>query len=593
MSQTDMNVANAPGAAVRADINAHLDAIATNNSGAVAPTITFANMWWYDTSTSTINQRNNANTVWLTLWKRSGSGWQVLLTKGVDIASATVLVPGSDGNYFDVTGTTTVTSIASISIGTVIKLHFDGILTLTHQATNLVLPGGSNITTAAGDEVEFTEYASGDWRCTGYLKEDGTALAFKLSDDTAPKLGGFLDPNSNYVGLDKGADIASASSLVIGTDGDYFDITGTTGVSSMTVAANRFFLLQFDAGLVITDSASIVIPGGVNFTTSSGDQLLCFSTAINTVRVVSITKADGSSSSVELSGDLSPQLGGFLDPNGNYIGSEKGGNLSSASTLVIDTDGDYFDVTGTTGINNIAVAANRRFRLRFNGSVLIAVSGSLILNNNGGNFTTTVGDVIDFQSTSLNAVVGTIVKVDGTSPIASGGAWNLIGTIEASADSTITITGIDDTYDFYALVFNKIRPSNNSATLELGLGNSGGINTSTNYDIHTASASAASTSYDADVAVNSTFFAVSNTVGNSVGRGVSGVLFLQRRVAATQLRSAVLSGTLSTITSSETCLGGQVTGIHTASLDLDRVQLEFSAGTITDGRFSVYGVSHA
>lgn len=90
------------------------------------------------------------------------------LEKGADIASAAALTVGNDGNYFDITGTTAITSIVTKAIGTVIKLHFDGILTLTNHATNLILPGGANITTAAGDEAEFIEYASGDWRCTAY-----------------------------------------------------------------------------------------------------------------------------------------------------------------------------------------------------------------------------------------------------------------------------------------------------------------------------------------------------------------------------------------------------------------------------------------
>jgi len=89
-------------------------------------------------------------------------------SKGADVASAAVLTLGDDGNYFDVTGTTAITSIATVGVGTVIKLHFDGALTLTHHSTDLVLPGGANITTAAGDEAEFVEYAAGDWRCVNY-----------------------------------------------------------------------------------------------------------------------------------------------------------------------------------------------------------------------------------------------------------------------------------------------------------------------------------------------------------------------------------------------------------------------------------------
>lgn len=88
----------------------------------------------------------------------------VIWAKGADLASAATLPIGADGNYFDVTGTTTITAFSSIGVGTIIGLHFDEVLILTHDASNLVLPGGNNITTVAGDEFLFVEYAAGDWR---------------------------------------------------------------------------------------------------------------------------------------------------------------------------------------------------------------------------------------------------------------------------------------------------------------------------------------------------------------------------------------------------------------------------------------------
>lgn len=100
----------------------------------------------------------------------------VIWAKGADVVSATALPVLTDGNYFDVTGTNAVTSINTLGIGTVIKLHFDAILTLTNSAADLILPGGANITTAAGDEAEFIEYATGDWRCTNYSKASGQAV---------------------------------------------------------------------------------------------------------------------------------------------------------------------------------------------------------------------------------------------------------------------------------------------------------------------------------------------------------------------------------------------------------------------------------
>lgn len=90
----------------------------------------------------------------------------VINRKGADIASAATLTLGTDGSYFDVTGTTTITAIATMEVGFVVKLHFDAVLTITHHATNLVLHG-MDITTYAGMELEFAEYATGDWKLTG------------------------------------------------------------------------------------------------------------------------------------------------------------------------------------------------------------------------------------------------------------------------------------------------------------------------------------------------------------------------------------------------------------------------------------------
>jgi hypothetical protein len=83
--------------------------------------------------------------------------------KGADIASAATLNLGADGNYFDVTGTTTITAISSKQAGCIIVLQFDGALTLTHGAA-LILMGATNATTAAGDVYWFMSDGGGNWR---------------------------------------------------------------------------------------------------------------------------------------------------------------------------------------------------------------------------------------------------------------------------------------------------------------------------------------------------------------------------------------------------------------------------------------------
>ena len=67
MSQHDLNIANQTAANARADINNALQALGSNSSGATAPSTTFANMHWYDTSANILKQRSEANDAWISI----------------------------------------------------------------------------------------------------------------------------------------------------------------------------------------------------------------------------------------------------------------------------------------------------------------------------------------------------------------------------------------------------------------------------------------------------------------------------------------------------------------------------------------------
>lgn len=97
---------------------------------------------------------------------------------GSDIASAsTTDIGASTGQGVTVTGTTTITALGTADAGTYRRVTFSGALTLTHNATSLILPGSANITTAAGDVAYFESLGSGNWRCVGYMRANGQALA--------------------------------------------------------------------------------------------------------------------------------------------------------------------------------------------------------------------------------------------------------------------------------------------------------------------------------------------------------------------------------------------------------------------------------
>jgi len=89
------------------------------------------------------------------------------------IASAATCDIGAAGSLFvAVTGTSAITSFGTAA-NKLRFLRFAGALTLTHDATSLILPGGANIVTAAGDTALFTSDAAGHWRCRQYARADG------------------------------------------------------------------------------------------------------------------------------------------------------------------------------------------------------------------------------------------------------------------------------------------------------------------------------------------------------------------------------------------------------------------------------------
>jgi hypothetical protein len=164
---------------------------------------------------------------------------QIQWSKGADVASNGALAVLTDGNYFDVTGTTTITSINTTGgTGTLIKLHFDGACQLTHHASNLILAGAANFTTEAGDELEFVEYGSGTYRMTGWC------LA-----GTAPGGGG----GGAFLG-------EGASGASVGSSGDIIRVNEATLNTSQSMAAT-------DNG---SATGPLSIASGVTLTISSG-----------------------------------------------------------------------------------------------------------------------------------------------------------------------------------------------------------------------------------------------------------------------------------------------------------------------------------
>jgi hypothetical protein len=75
MAQHDYNIEDQNGFDFLVDLNNALSAIVTNNAGSSEPNTTFAHMLWFDTNNDLMKVRNEANSAWVIVAKKDGSGW--------------------------------------------------------------------------------------------------------------------------------------------------------------------------------------------------------------------------------------------------------------------------------------------------------------------------------------------------------------------------------------------------------------------------------------------------------------------------------------------------------------------------------------
>lgn len=137
----------------------------------------------------------------------------------VDVASATTCAIGAAAsNYVRITGTTTITGMGTVASGIYRDVVFAGALTLTYNATTLILPGAANITTAAGDTAGFVSDGAGNWRCLYYQRASGLSVA-------APR--GYVATNST--GYSLSSSFSTPMTIAEGTQLFSTNYTGGTG----------------------------------------------------------------------------------------------------------------------------------------------------------------------------------------------------------------------------------------------------------------------------------------------------------------------------------------------------------------------------
>ena len=257
----------------------------------------------------------------------------------------------------------------------------------------------------------------------GQIDLDGSNSTLKADvirgqASTTVKLGGLLDTDGNYIQTEKGGDLTSASPLVVDTDGDYFDVTGTTNFAAMTVAADRQFTLQFDGALTMTHHATnLDLPGEANITTAAGDVAVFQSTGANTVQCISYTKADGTA-----------VVGGTFSSAGRLYLSSAQNNLTDGADVKVLLDGETFD----TGGEGDPITNNK---------VTITDAGTYVI-------TASVG----FQNEVVDRVYACRIRINGTEMLRVQSTTSAVSDFAVTA-SVVAEVGAGEDIELYCTAF--------------------------------------------------------------------------------------------------------------------------------------------
>lgn len=304
------------------------------------------------------------------------------------VASATTAnVLGAASLMVQVTGTTTITSLGT-GASQIKVVRFADALTLTHNATSLILPTGADITAAAGDTMIVVSDASSNARVVAYERANGTPLSTTLSTLSASgtvAFTGIISPSQITGNQDDYAPTGHATANVfrLSTDASR-NITGLAGGASgriviihnvgsnnivlkddtTSTAANRFALtgditLAADAATMLqydNTSSRWRCIGGVGSTDTASVAEIRTGTAAKAITVANwmsalaeVTLTDGATVTVDFQSGINfaVSLGGnrtlAASNHGNVVG--RSGYIKvteSGGTRTLDTTASPF-----------------------------------------------------------------------------------------------------------------------------------------------------------------------------------------------------------------------------------------------------------
>jgi hypothetical protein len=202
-----------------------------------------------------------------------------------DVASATTTDIGAAASqYIRITGTVQIAGLGTAAAGVARDVLFGDALTLTHNATSLILPGGDDIPTQAGDTALFRSEGSGNWRCVRYQRASGAAVIIAsagltlLSVQTVSSAVAAVDFTTGIDATHDEYEISFHGVLPATNDADLWlrvsDDAGATFKTASFLSSLRFTNSGGGSGSGISTSAVIIVDpagtGGVSNVAQNG-----------------------------------------------------------------------------------------------------------------------------------------------------------------------------------------------------------------------------------------------------------------------------------------------------------------------------------
>ena len=167
------------------------------------------------------------------------------------------------------------------------------------------------------------------------------------------------------------------------------------------------------------------------------------------------------------------------------------------------------------------------------------------------------------------------------------GSLILVDSETASNSSSITLTGMNSTYDVYMVTINKVFPVNDNVYLKTRFTESGTANTTSNYDSAYKNMYSSGTS-NSGYTNQSSFYMNNNYIGTGTQEQLNAVCYIFN----SQNSGEYTFLTQETISRGHTysLWGNQGGGVFTVSSTVDGINFFMDSGDISSGEFKLYGL---